>query len=68
MFHDEFGLYKSTDAGFFFQEMDRNTRATIEEFVAPGESLTPMRQMDSCRTELFCALPFYSLWHQMRFK
>nr|XP_040219943.2 endoplasmic reticulum metallopeptidase 1-like [Anopheles coluzzii] len=67
VFHDEFGLYKSTDAGFFFQEMDRNTRATIEEFVAPGESLTPMRQMDSCRAELFCALPFYSLWHQMRF-
>uniref|UniRef100_A0A182NKW4 FXNA-like protease n=1 Tax=Anopheles dirus TaxID=7168 RepID=A0A182NKW4_9DIPT len=68
VFHDEVGLFKASDSGYFFQEMDRNTRATIEEYVVPpGESLTPMRQMRSCQQELFCALPFYSLWHQMRF-
>uniref|UniRef100_A0A182PMX6 FXNA-like protease n=1 Tax=Anopheles epiroticus TaxID=199890 RepID=A0A182PMX6_9DIPT len=68
VFHDEYGLYKSSDSGYFFQEMDRNTRSTIEQYVvAAGEHLTPMRQMSSCQTELFCALPFYSLWHQIRF-
>ncbi|XP_053669713.1 endoplasmic reticulum metallopeptidase 1-like [Anopheles nili] len=68
VFHDELGLYKDSDSGYLLQEMDRNTRATIEQYVMkPGESLVPMRQMDSCRNELFCAVPFYSLWHQMRF-
>uniref|UniRef100_A0A182IYS4 FXNA-like protease n=1 Tax=Anopheles atroparvus TaxID=41427 RepID=A0A182IYS4_ANOAO len=67
VFHDEQGLLQGTDSGFLFQEMDRNTRQTIEEFVVPGKSLTPLRQLYSCRQELFCAAPFYSLWHQMRF-
>uniref|UniRef100_A0A2M4BDD8 FXNA-like protease n=1 Tax=Anopheles marajoara TaxID=58244 RepID=A0A2M4BDD8_9DIPT len=67
VFHDELGLYKGSDSGYFFQEMDRNTRRTIEELVVPGTKLTPMRQMESCNNQLFCAAPFYSLWHQMRF-
>ncbi|XP_050071851.1 endoplasmic reticulum metallopeptidase 1-like [Anopheles maculipalpis] len=67
VFHDEYGLYTHSDAGFLFQEMDRNTRATLEEYVVQGETLVPMRQVQSCEKELFCALPFYSLWHQMRF-
>ncbi|XP_035796226.1 endoplasmic reticulum metallopeptidase 1-like [Anopheles albimanus] len=67
VFHDELGLYKSSDSGYFFQEMDRNTRRTIEEVVVPGAKLTPWRQMESCNNQLFCAAPFYSLWHQIRF-
>ncbi|KFB37661.1 AGAP003432-PA-like protein [Anopheles sinensis] len=67
VFHDEWGLYKSSDSGYMFEEMDRNTRQTIEEFVVPGQTLTPLRQLESCQKELFCAAPFYSLWHQMRF-
>ncbi|XP_058060808.1 endoplasmic reticulum metallopeptidase 1-like [Anopheles bellator] len=67
VFHDEIGLYKRADSGYLFQEMDRNTKRTIEQLVGPGETLIPVRKMSSCDAELFCALPFHSLWHQMRF-
>uniref|UniRef100_A0A182T8W2 Endoplasmic reticulum metallopeptidase 1-like C-terminal domain-containing protein n=1 Tax=Anopheles maculatus TaxID=74869 RepID=A0A182T8W2_9DIPT len=30
--------------------------------------VTPMREIPSCEKELFCAIPFYSIWHQVLFE
>uniref|UniRef100_A0A182IWG8 FXNA-like protease n=1 Tax=Anopheles atroparvus TaxID=41427 RepID=A0A182IWG8_ANOAO len=54
------------NSGFLLREMDRNALRVIRGVAKPQE-VTPMRQMDSCRTMLFCGVPFYSVWHQIRF-
>ncbi|KFB43336.1 AGAP003422-PA-like protein [Anopheles sinensis] len=53
-------------SGFLLREMDRNALRVIRGVAKPDE-VTPMRQMDTCRTMLFCGVPFYSIWHQIRF-
>uniref|UniRef100_A0A182T1V9 FXNA-like protease n=1 Tax=Anopheles maculatus TaxID=74869 RepID=A0A182T1V9_9DIPT len=53
-------------SGFLFREMDRNAARVIRGIAKPSEAV-PMRQMESCRTMLFCGVPFYSIWHQIRF-
>lgn len=57
----------SEGAGFLFREMDRNAVRVIRGVAKPAEAV-PMRQMETCRTMLFCGVPFYSIWHQIRFK
>uniref|UniRef100_A0A182W0J6 FXNA-like protease n=1 Tax=Anopheles minimus TaxID=112268 RepID=A0A182W0J6_9DIPT len=54
------------NSGFLFREMDRNAVRVIRGVAKPSEAV-PMRQMESCRTMLFCGVPFYSIWHQIRF-
>uniref|UniRef100_A0A182PS58 FXNA-like protease n=1 Tax=Anopheles epiroticus TaxID=199890 RepID=A0A182PS58_9DIPT len=53
-------------AGFLFREMDRNAIRVIRGIAKPSEAVQ-MRRMASCRTMLFCGVPFYSIWHQIRF-
>ncbi|XP_053670621.1 endoplasmic reticulum metallopeptidase 1-like [Anopheles nili] len=53
-------------SGFLLREMDRNALRVIRGVAKPAE-VTPMRQMDTCETMLFCGVPFYSIWHQIRF-
>uniref|UniRef100_A0A182XUW1 FXNA-like protease n=1 Tax=Anopheles quadriannulatus TaxID=34691 RepID=A0A182XUW1_ANOQN len=60
------GAVVSEGAGFLFREMDRNAVRVIRGVAKPAEAV-PMRQMESCRTMLFCGVPFYSIWHQIRF-
>uniref|UniRef100_A0A182JYN7 FXNA-like protease n=1 Tax=Anopheles christyi TaxID=43041 RepID=A0A182JYN7_9DIPT len=60
------GRAVSEGAGFLFREMDRNAVRVIRGVAKPTEAV-PMRQMDTCRTMLFCGVPFYSIWHQIRF-
>ncbi|XP_055540788.1 endoplasmic reticulum metallopeptidase 1-like [Wyeomyia smithii] len=66
LYHDQTGTLRKKDSGFLFREMDRNSYRLIQGVVAP-ESVTPMSQMNTCETEIFCAVPFYSIWHQIRF-
>ncbi|XP_055523743.1 endoplasmic reticulum metallopeptidase 1-like [Wyeomyia smithii] len=66
-FYDYNGQVRETDSGFLLQELDRNARKTIEGIAMP-DSITAMRDMKSCETELFCAVPFYSIWHQVLFE
>ncbi|XP_041767464.1 endoplasmic reticulum metallopeptidase 1-like [Anopheles merus] len=60
------GVVVSEGAGFLFREMDRNAVRVIRGVAKPAEAV-PMRQMESCHTMLFCGVPFYSIWHQIRF-
>ncbi|KAL1396983.1 hypothetical protein pipiens_010106 [Culex pipiens pipiens] len=64
-FHDYSGGIRKTDSGFLLQELDRNARKTIEGIAMP-DNITPMREIPACETELFCAIPFYSIWHQLQ--
>uniref|UniRef100_A0A1Q3FHC3 FXNA-like protease n=2 Tax=Culex tarsalis TaxID=7177 RepID=A0A1Q3FHC3_CULTA len=66
IYHDERGLLRDTDSGFLFREMDRNSVRMIRGVASP-EEVIPMRQMNTCESEIFCAVPFYSMWHQIRF-
>ncbi|XP_065085133.1 endoplasmic reticulum metallopeptidase 1-like [Ochlerotatus camptorhynchus] len=66
LYHDERGLVRNSDSGFLFREMDRNSERVIRDIVIQ-EPLVRMREMSSCQTEIFCAIPFYSMWHQIRF-
>ncbi|EDS40296.1 conserved hypothetical protein [Culex quinquefasciatus] len=66
VYHDERGLIRDTDSGFLFREMDRNSVRMIRGVASP-EEVIPMRQMNTCESEIFCAVPFYSMWHQIRF-
>lgn len=66
-FHDYSGGVRKTDSGFLLQELDRNARKTIEGIAMP-DNITPMREIPACETELFCAIPFYSIWHQVLFE
>ncbi|XP_053657858.1 endoplasmic reticulum metallopeptidase 1-like [Anopheles marshallii] len=54
------------NSGFLLREMDRNAVRVIRGVAKPSEAV-PMRQMETCRTMLFCGVPFYSIWHQIRF-
>ncbi|XP_055585943.1 endoplasmic reticulum metallopeptidase 1-like [Uranotaenia lowii] len=66
IFHDENGNYRSSDSGFLFREMDRNSHRMIRGVASP-QTIVPMRSMSTCESEIFCAVPFYSMWHQIRF-
>lgn len=66
VYHDERGHLRDTDSGFLFREMDRNSVRMIRGVASPDE-VVPMRQMNTCESEIFCAVPFYSMWHQIRF-
>ncbi|XP_058813687.1 endoplasmic reticulum metallopeptidase 1-like [Topomyia yanbarensis] len=66
-FHDYNGGVRYTDSGFLLQELDRNARKTIEGIAIP-DTITPMREIPACQKELFCAIPFYSIWHQVLFE
>ncbi|XP_058460649.1 endoplasmic reticulum metallopeptidase 1-like [Malaya genurostris] len=66
VYHDKDGLLRRKDSGFLFREMDRNSYRVIRSVVAP-ESMVAMQDMNTCETEIFCAVPFYSMWHQIRF-
>uniref|UniRef100_A0A182NKV7 FXNA-like protease n=1 Tax=Anopheles dirus TaxID=7168 RepID=A0A182NKV7_9DIPT len=55
-----------TSSGFLLREMDRNALRVIRGVAKPSEVFS-MRQMDTCGTMLFCGVPFYSIWHQIRF-
>ncbi|XP_055588357.1 endoplasmic reticulum metallopeptidase 1-like [Uranotaenia lowii] len=66
-FHDYNGGIRYTDSGFLLQELDRNAKKTIEGIAMPDE-ITPMRKIPACEKELFCAIPFYSIWHQVLFE
>ncbi|XP_035900322.1 endoplasmic reticulum metallopeptidase 1-like [Anopheles stephensi] len=63
--HDNAGTVLQR-SGFLFREMDRNALRVIRGVAKPSEAV-PMRQMETCRTMLFCGVPFYSIWHQIRF-
>lgn len=66
-FYDHNGGERYTDAGFLLQELDRNAKKTIEGIAMP-DVVTPMREIPACDKELFCAIPFYSIWHQVLFE
>ncbi|XP_058813686.1 endoplasmic reticulum metallopeptidase 1-like [Topomyia yanbarensis] len=66
VYHDELGQVRDKDSGFLFREMDRNSHRMIRGVASP-EPIVAMRDMNTCETEIFCAVPFYSMWHQVRF-
>ncbi|XP_055524678.1 endoplasmic reticulum metallopeptidase 1-like [Wyeomyia smithii] len=66
-FHDEIGLLKHTDNGFLFETMDVNGGRTLKQYIASDDSFSPIEEMKSCKTELFCAIPFDAMWRQMHF-
>lgn len=66
-FHDYNGGIRHTDSGFLLQELDRNAGKTIEGIAIP-DTITRMREIPACENELFCAIPFYSIWHQVLFE
>ncbi|XP_053687100.1 endoplasmic reticulum metallopeptidase 1-like [Sabethes cyaneus] len=66
-FYDYNGEKRFSDSGFLLQELDRNARKTIEGIAMP-DTITPMREIQTCEKELFCAIPFYSIWHQVLFE
>ncbi|XP_055618078.1 endoplasmic reticulum metallopeptidase 1-like [Toxorhynchites rutilus septentrionalis] len=66
-FHDYNGGVRYTDSGYLLQELDRNAKKTIEGIAMP-DGITPMREIVTCEKELFCAIPFYSIWHQVLFE
>ncbi|XP_058460663.1 endoplasmic reticulum metallopeptidase 1-like [Malaya genurostris] len=66
-FYDYNGGVRYTDSGFLLQELDRNAKKTIEGIAMP-DTITPMREIPACEKELFCAIPFYSIWHQVLFE
>ncbi|XP_055617134.1 endoplasmic reticulum metallopeptidase 1-like [Toxorhynchites rutilus septentrionalis] len=65
-YYDELGQLRNIDSGFLFREMDRNSHRMIRGVTSPEKAI-PMRMMDTCETELFCAVPLYSIIHQLRF-
>lgn len=58
-FYDMSGNIRYTDAGFYFRELDRNAKKTIDLVTTPGNLL---HQLDPkvCRNETYCGLP---VWH-----
>ncbi|EAT48189.1 AAEL000778-PA [Aedes aegypti] len=66
LYHDQQGNLRHNDSGFLLREMDRNSERVIRDILGP-ESVVRMRAMSTCDTEIFCAVPFYSMWHQIRF-
>ncbi|XP_049530243.1 endoplasmic reticulum metallopeptidase 1-like [Anopheles darlingi] len=56
----------SIDSGYLLREMDRNAVRVLRGIAKPHE-ITPMRQLATCKTMPFCGIPFYSVWHQIRF-
>ncbi|XP_053694454.1 endoplasmic reticulum metallopeptidase 1-like [Sabethes cyaneus] len=66
LYYDKTGSLRKRDSGYLFREMDRNSQRLIRGVVSP-EIIIPMSQMNTCETEIFCAVPFYSIWHQIRF-
>lgn len=66
-YYDELGNSRGNDSGFLFREMDRNSVRLIRGIASP-DKVTAVRQMNSCEKEIFCGIPFYSLWHQKRFE
>ncbi|EDS33671.1 conserved hypothetical protein [Culex quinquefasciatus] len=68
VFHDELGLLKHMDQGFLFEVQDRNADRMLRQFIAKeGSGFVPIQQMESCQTELFCALPLDAMWRQVHF-
>ncbi|XP_062551183.1 endoplasmic reticulum metallopeptidase 1-like [Armigeres subalbatus] len=66
LYHDRAGELRHSDSGFLLREMDRNSERVIRDIVG-HEGVVRMREMASCAEEIFCAVPFYSIWHQIRF-
>ncbi|XP_046804765.1 endoplasmic reticulum metallopeptidase 1-like [Lucilia cuprina] len=57
--YDKQGDLRYTDSGFWFQEMDRNARKTIESLTMPEEPI-PQDENILCKSEVFCGLPLLS--------
>ncbi|XP_052863651.1 endoplasmic reticulum metallopeptidase 1-like [Anopheles cruzii] len=53
-------------SGFLLREMDRNALRLMRGVASPLE-VTAMRQLETCKSMPFCGIPFYSVWHQIRF-
>lgn len=57
------------DQGFLFEVQDRNADRMLRQFIAKeGSGFVPIQQMESCQTELFCALPMDAMWRQVHFE
>ncbi|XP_058813526.1 endoplasmic reticulum metallopeptidase 1-like [Topomyia yanbarensis] len=67
VFHDDIGLVKHTDNGFLFETMDSNGARTLRQYIASDDSFSAIEKMKSCKSELFCAVPFDAMWRQMHF-
>lgn len=65
-YYDDLGNSRGNDSGFLFREMDRNSVRMIRGIANP-EKVTPVLALDTCEKEIFCGIPFYSLFHQRRF-
>ncbi|GAB0088597.1 hypothetical protein DMENIID0001_030540 [Sergentomyia squamirostris] len=58
-FYDETGSrIRYTDSGFWMQELDRNSRKTLESLSAPGMPI-PHNDADLCGTDVACGMPFH---------
>nr|XP_029712050.1 endoplasmic reticulum metallopeptidase 1-like [Aedes albopictus] len=66
LYHDLQGNLRHNDSGFLIREMDRNSERVVHDILGP-EGVVRMREMSSCAEEFFCSVPFYSMWHQIRF-
>lgn len=66
-YYDDLGNSRGNDSGFLFREMDRNSVRMIRGIANP-EKITPVLALDTCEKEIFCGIPFYSLFHQRRFE
>lgn len=58
--YDKEGNIRYTDSGFWFLEMDRNARKTIESLTMPEEPI-PQDENILCKSEVFCGLPLLSV-------
>ncbi|XP_055696268.1 endoplasmic reticulum metallopeptidase 1-like [Lutzomyia longipalpis] len=56
-FYDTDGRIRYTDSGFWMQELDRNSRKTLESLSAPGMPIV-QNDADLCATDVACGLPF----------
>ncbi|XP_059611307.1 endoplasmic reticulum metallopeptidase 1-like [Phlebotomus argentipes] len=57
-FYDTGGRIRYTDSGFWMQELDRNSRKTLESLSAPGMPI-PQNDADLCAIDVACGLPFH---------
>lgn len=57
--YDKEGNIRYTDSGFWFLEMDRNARKTIESLTMPEEPI-PQDENILCKSEVICGLPVLS--------
>ncbi|XP_062536114.1 endoplasmic reticulum metallopeptidase 1-like isoform X2 [Armigeres subalbatus] len=65
-YYDDLGNSRGNDSGYLFREMDRHSYRLVRGIANP-EKVTAMHEMNTCETEIFCAVPFYSMWHQIQF-